>query len=419
MEANLSMQPNRQVLSHPSLWKNKTFKWILLGYIFSVLGDRFHSVAISFWVLKETGSARLMSIVLLIHISMSLFFGAFAGTIADRTDRRKLMYRMDFIRVLFVVGIACMLLFPFQEFRFGVIILLISLTAFAGLFQAPASQASLINIVGKDQIQKATGALSFADNIAGITGLSMAGFVVAALGGASAIFIDALTFLISGLCVLAAGKFPSPIHQNKERKSFLSDLKEGIQYIFKNRFVRCVALINPLLILFYLTSLLLIQVLAVKEWRVSSIEFGMLEACVPLGYMLGAFMIMRIDQRLRKRGWLILGSMALLGPLFIAISFVQSVWVGLFFVLCHGFIFSYCTLLVMVIIRLKVEESIQGRVFATLGSITSVVPPLGLIIAPFFADAYSASSVLGVTGILFFIVALCFLLWLKPVRQFE
>lgn len=98
------------------LRRNRTFQVILAGHIVSVLGDGFHSVALSIWVLQSTGSAKAMASVMALRIIIGILLGAVAGTVADRTDRRRLMWTMDLLRGVLVLGIAWLVATPGAPF---------------------------------------------------------------------------------------------------------------------------------------------------------------------------------------------------------------------------------------------------------------------------------------------------------------
>lgn len=403
--------------SASSLWKNRNFLCILSGYAFSIMGNGFHSMALSLWVLQKTGSAKLMSIILLIHIVISLLFGTVAGTFADRTDRRKLMWISDAIRGGLVLGIATCVAIP------GVplvsIFILTGLVAVAGLFQTPARQASLIDIVGHSHIQQATGAMSIADNAARISGFALGGAFIGAFGGPAAIAADAFTFLLSAALVLAAGRFPSPAREGIDKPSFASDLKEGFAYIVRDPFARAVTLMTPVLAMFFLTSLMLIQVSAVKIWEIKPALYGIMEASIPAGYLIGSAAILLMDKRMRRRGWWICGGIVLSGPVFIGISMMDSAAAALPLIPAAGFLFSFCTLLVNIILRIRIRPELQGRVFGLMGSLGSVAPPLGLSAGSFIADRFGPAVTLFANGIGFLALGLIVIAAAKTIRQFD
>jgi DHA3 family macrolide efflux protein-like MFS transporter len=63
---------------------------------------------------------------------------------------------------------------------------------------------------------------------------------------------------------------------------------------------------SPVLILFFMSSLMLTQVMAVQVWKANPFQFGLIEACIPLGYMLGAGIIVTLGSKLQYRGKLIM-----------------------------------------------------------------------------------------------------------------
>jgi len=398
-----------------TLWKNRTFTFLFMGYVLSILGNSFHSIALNLWVLQSTGSAKLMSIIIITHMVISIFFGSVAGTVADRVDRKRLIWISDMIRSVFVLGIALCIAF---EAPFSIIIILTALTAFAGLFQSPAFHASLVDIVGKEKVQQATSAINIADNISRVIGLALGGIVVAIFGGVIAITMDSLTFFISAILVLFAGVIPK--RQNSaEQKTFQEDFVSGFKQLWRNTFARSVIILSPAITMFFIVSLMLIQVMAVKVWKANPVEFGVIEACIPLGYMVGAGIIMFLDKKLKRRGWYIVISMLLMAPLYMVMSFTSSSLIAIPLIFITGFMFSFCSLLINIIMRVEIDSELQGRMFGILGSITSITPPIGLAISAFFADIYGPSIVLMINGIALLAVGACVVLFFKQIWSYQ
>lgn len=131
---------------------------------------------------------------------------------------------------------------------------------------------------------------------------------------------------------------------------------------------------------------MLTQVMAVNVWKASPFQFGLMEACIPLGYMIGSGLIMILGSRIRRRGLFIMSGLFCLGPMYILLSFITSAATAIPVVLLIGFMFSFCTLLINIILRLEISEEIQGRVFGVLGSIMSVAPSIGLTLVSYLSD---------------------------------
>ncbi|PKQ88685.1 MFS transporter [Paenibacillus sp. BGI2013] len=401
----------------PTLWRNVTFRRILYGYGISVFGDCFNGIAISLWVLQTTGSAKSMAAVQICNMAVSFLFGSVAGTVADRLDRRKLMLTSDVFRGVMAVLIAVSL-FGWHA-PFPVVLLLLSLSMFSSLFQAPAFHASVASMVGREHIQQATGTIHMVDNLARISGLAAAGVAVAAFGGFIAILITGATFLLSAVCVLVAGRFPEVQRSINQQTTFAQEWRSSFGYIYRNPLIRSIVLLNPVLILFFMSAMMLVQVMAVKVWEANPVQFGLIETCIPLGYMIGSALLIASGKRLKLRGrWVFIG-LIVLGPIYIFLSNVSSPIMALPFIVGGGAMFACCTMLTQIMLRTAVPDELQGRVYGVVGTITSTAPILGLTVVSVLADQWGAASVLQGVGILLLATGILAATTLKSIRTYH
>ncbi|WP_339825314.1 MFS transporter [Paenibacillus sp. FSL R7-0163] len=408
------------VQAHPSLWGNRRFLLLLSSYSISLFGNTFHSIALSLWVLQTTGSAKMIAIITIINLVLSSLLGSIGGTFADRVNRRTLMLITDLISCGLVVTLALAISLPSTSFI--IVAILTGLTTVSALFQSPAYQASITTVVGKEHLQKAVGLLNLSENICRTIGYSAGGIFVASFGAADAILFDGATFFLSFLLVLAVRSLPLPTQLNnapKKERKFTQDLVDGIRYIWRYPFARAVMIMLPTLTLFFVPSLMLTQVMAVKAWDSTPFQFGLIEACIPLGYMIGSGLILLLGSKLKNRGFLIMTGLLCLGPLYLLLSFVTSAAIAIPIILVIGFMFSFSTLLINTILRLEVSEDIQGRVFGVLGSIISVAPSIGLTAVSFLSDLFSPGPVMGSIGVLLLLFALSTITKLKVIRNYK
>ncbi|OPG95572.1 MFS transporter [Chryseobacterium mucoviscidosis] len=406
-----------QKMANRALWRNVAYRRILCGYGISVFGDCFNGIAISLWVLQTTGSAKSMAAVQVCNMVVSFLFGSFAGTFADRLDRRKLMLSSDLFRgaMAFIIAVSLFILhapFPF-------VLLLLSLSMFSSLFQAPAFHASVTSLVGREHLQQATGTIHLVDNIARISGLAAAGIAVSAFGGFTAIMITGVTFLLSAICVMLAGRFPDVQRSSMHRGSFVKEWGSSFSYIFAHPLIRSIVILNPLLILFFMSAIMLVQVMAVNVWQANPVQFGLIETCIPLGYMLGSGILIASGNRLKRRGrWVFIG-LLVLGPLYMLLSKVSSPLLALPLIIAGGAMFACCTMLTQIMMRAEVPDELQGRIYGVLGTITSTAPILGLTVVSVLADQWGAQTVLESLGALLLVVGVVAAAGLKSIRTYR
>jgi len=402
---------------YPVLTRNRTFMAVWLGGLVSVLGDGFHSVALGLWVLQVTGSASAMALIMASRIIVSILLGAVAGTVVDRSDRRLIMIAMNLVRFVSVGAIA--LLIKAGVTSLAPIIALTALTAVASQFYGPAMSASLINIVGKNELSRATGLLQVSNTIGQMVGPFLGGAIVAVLGGWAALSADAISFLIAGLMVLLAGSFPSPKREAGEKGNFWRDLTEGFRYIRQHPVASSVVVTAPIINFFGNAIGVLLPVIAVKIWLANEIQFGAVEALFPAGFAIGAAAIMAFSKRLKRRGALMMGGITVAGLLITLMALMPSVNAALPVILLCGICMAFTNVLFQITLQSEVDPEVQGRVFGTLGSLVNIASPVAMLLAGFLGDAFSPTLIVAVAGLALGLIGLVSYLASSGLRQYN
>lgn len=386
-----------------SLFRNRTFVSLWIGHVLSVVGDGFHSVALGIWVLQATNSASAMAIIMSSRVVVNILLGAVGGTLVDRSDRRTLMIAMDVIRFFTVGGIA--LLVKAGNTSLLPIIALTVLTSVAGNFFGPAFQASLVNIVGKEELPKASGLLQITNTAGQIVGPFLGGTIVAIFGGWAALSVDAVSFLVAALAIAIGGSFASPRREGTVNRSFWKDLTEGVQYIRKHPLASGVVAVAPLLNFFGNAIGVLLPVIAIKVWLASSVQLGALEAMFPAGFAIGAMAIMASVNKMKRRGAWMMSGIASAGALISAVALMPSVTAAMPVTLLCGIALSFGNVLLQLSLQSEVEPEVQGRVFGTLGSLVNVASPLSMLAAGLLADLFSPVLIVAVAGVMMLFTA--------------
>ena len=87
---------------------NRNLALLLSGQLVSQVGDKFYLLALSYFVLKSTGSPALMGVVLAAALIPSLLVGFISGAFIDRYNRKMIIVAADVIRgvIITFIGIA-------------------------------------------------------------------------------------------------------------------------------------------------------------------------------------------------------------------------------------------------------------------------------------------------------------------------
>jgi len=219
--------------------RSRPFALLWLGQTISTLGDGAYLTALAWQVLVLTGSGAAMGIVLIATSVPRVLFLLLGGVIADRLPRRLVMLWADAGRAIAVGAIA--VLSYTNTLQFWQLIALGLLFGFSQAFFLPAYQSIAPQLVEVEALPSANALNGLTREIGMLAGPALGALLVARFSTASAFAFDALTFLVSALCLLAIrvplkpllaqeGLEAEPAKRRGARGVF-ADIREGIGYV--------------------------------------------------------------------------------------------------------------------------------------------------------------------------------------------
>jgi len=200
----------------------REFRLLFSAQAVSNLGDRMVPIALAFAVLELGGSAAEVGIVMACRTFPLVATLIIGGVVADRVSRRTVMIVSDVVRV-FSQGVTAAVLIAgvAQVWELAV---LAGVTGAAGGFFYPAVVGVMPLIVPREQLGAANGVRATALSGGEIAGPVLGGLLIAGVGPGSALALDAATFAVSAVFLLA---LRLPAGAARETSTFLADLREG------------------------------------------------------------------------------------------------------------------------------------------------------------------------------------------------
>lgn len=223
--------------------KEKVFLKLYLSQTISLLGDAFTWVGIALLAFQFGGrdSAAILATALTLRVTAFIIFGPYAGVLADRLDRKKILYTTHFVRMAIV---ACL---PFVTTALQIYLLIFFLNIFNAFF-TPAYQAAIPQSIESEKEYSSGIALSNATTqLLGVLGPGLAGAIAAWLGAREIFFVDAASFIIAAVIILT---LPSLMIIEKEgvndslRPKIWKDIAKETRSLFENKMVRFALLIE-------------------------------------------------------------------------------------------------------------------------------------------------------------------------------
>ena len=273
------------------------FKFLLGSSIAQAVGGSISSVAVSWLVFHYTGSTLDIAYVGLTGIVPGIVLGLFAGVLADRYDRRRLMITADVSRMV-VMGLLSVLLY-LTGFSLLLILGVMTLVySFSALFQ-PASQAILPRIVPAGQLESANGLLAALSQTGSTVGAGAGGLLIVAAGAVAGFGINSVTFALSAVLLfqIAASFGRVEGRAAGSKPSFRREFGEGVDYMRAHPPVLKVTLgFLPGNFLFTMVIGFLV-VYASVLYAGSAAAYGYIEAAFTAGAVVGALVVPRIRAR--------------------------------------------------------------------------------------------------------------------------
>ena len=227
------------------LKNNHSFRRLFIAQELSYVGDWFTVIALFILAGESSDNSPLAIAGVLATRSFSLAaMTPFTGMLADRYSRKGLMICSDLA--------ACFVLFIVLQFNLlnnlsSVYFLAIAMVAAKSIFD-PAQYAYLPNICNDEELLTANALGSGGWSIALGIGASIGGLTIAEYGITTALWIDALTFLASAICIMTL-PFGGPDTSERESvsvKVVTNEITDGWRYILRTPEVRRLVLAKAL-----------------------------------------------------------------------------------------------------------------------------------------------------------------------------
>lgn len=218
-----------------SIFREKNFMLIWIGSLVSQVGDEINSIAISIWVLLNTGSPIQMGQVYIFNKIAKLIFSVFSGSLVDTFNKKKVMYIADFARGLSALLIATVFLLKIDIN--SKMILLYVISAFNGIFDSlfkPASNSIIPEIIDQGMLMKANSVFRISGEILSIAASIFAASFVIIFGYIPSVIFNGISFIFSGITEMFIK------YESKDKKVFqlskqFGMLKEGFGYLIKQK----------------------------------------------------------------------------------------------------------------------------------------------------------------------------------------
>ncbi|HEV8192735.1 MAG TPA: MFS transporter, partial [Ktedonobacterales bacterium] len=362
----------------------------------SVVGDIVFNTTLVLWVASviargQAWAPLAVSGLLLAAAIPVCILGPIAGVFADRWDKRRTMLRADALRAALVAllilatGILPLPFFaggtPPLPWQLGLIYGVVALASVCSQFFNPSELALIGSIVEAPYLARASGLTRLTQSIAAIAGPPLAALLVFAGSAQLALLLDALSFVVSFVAMLALrAPISSRATEPEQRAGLVHELAEGIRFYAGNR-VLVTLLVTGVPVLLGAGTLNTLDIFFLTQnLHAPASLYGIFSSVMGAGLIVGSLLAALLAQRVGvARSFS--GALVAMGAVVFVLARMTQFAPGLAFMGALGIMTGVANVTIVPLMFAATPQALIGRVYAVFNPVTSVASMLSIALA--------------------------------------
>jgi len=369
------------------------FRRWFFSQIFSASGSMTQSVAMSWLVLRMTGSGIDLGLMTSCSLLPLLLGGPWAGALVDRVDRRRLLI----VTQSLFIGLSSLLaaLVATGTVRLWMLFLLAAVTGMVNAPDAAARQVYVVELVGRERLASAVSLYEVVLNTSRVLGPAAGGVLLATVGEAPCFEFNAASYFVP-LAVLLVNRTVSPKYVGSELTARKGQLRAGFRYAWSFPAIRtCVFLAAASGMLFNLGVTM--PLLTTKVFHLGSEGYGLMMAAFGLGALPGALLAASSRHRPTGRSvaWLALGT----GACVLATACAIGLGFAIAGIALTGCVSIWFIARANTLVQIETEPSMRGRMMGIWNMALPGTSPITSPMVGWVADAVGPRESFGLSGV--------------------
>ena len=382
----------------PRVFRHHNYRLFSAGQLITLLGTWIQSVALSWLVYRLTHSAFLLGLVTFAAQAPIFFITPFAGTIADRNNRRTVFV---VTRSLCMAQAAILTVLTLtNHIEIGTVIALALALGIITAVEVPARQSFTVEMVGREDLRQAIAFNAMMFNVARTIGPAIGGLIVAAIGEGLCFLLNTLS---SGAVIVSLYMMRLERRELRPESHPWEDLKQGFRYVTRHPHIRMILFLSATTACFGTSYLALLPAFAQVHLHQGADGLGYLMSAFGVGAVAGAALVTRLEERQLALTPTIMA--VLLGASLIVFANMPSLWLAVLFGIPTGFAYLGIAVSSNTQVQMLAEDAMLGRVlsFYAMGALGS--PPLGALLLGYIAEQIGVPNAFMLGGAMCLIAA--------------
>lgn len=367
----------------------RNFRLYFVGQLISISGTWMQSFAQGFLVvLTLHASAVDLGVTIALPFVPMLLLGPLGGAVVDRSDKRFILYFTQSSAA--VLALTLGILVSTHHVSLPAIWTLASLLGVVNLFDNPARQSFVQEMVGKDLLPNAVSINSALINMGRVVGPAIGGALLF-VGIATCFYVNAASFaaLLAALVMMRAEE----ITRIRTVSRAKGQVREGLRYAFENREIREVLTCVTIVGLFAFNFTVTLPLLAIRVLHGTSSDYALLTCSMGLGGLLGGLYVAHRSRPTRKLLGLLAAAFGLLMAL---VAAAPSIWLACIAIVPMGAASLAFVSTANATLQMRSDERMRGRVMSLYAMGFLGTTPIGALVVALVAAASNARVAIAV-----------------------
>lgn len=394
-----------------STLKNKTIRIYIGGQSISLVGTWMQQTAQAWVVWQLSGSTAALGTIALVSQLPFFILGPWAGSLADRLNRRRVLIGTQTVAMLLAFILA--FLVTTHLVQLWHVYLLALLLGIVSALDLPAQQAFIGDISGKELVQKTVGLNSSLQQLTRMVGPALAGWTIAQLGVATAFWINGISFIA---VIFSLTAIKSTQIQPDVLESGFAHFLEGLKFIKNQPILRLIIFFTIIQLFFGFSIIQLLPAVATDVLKGQADLLGLLLGATGAGAFVGTIFVVPFMRKVKHPALSIGAGVIWSGFWYTLLSFSSHIPSSLLCQFMAGTGGATTFTISLGLMQTLAPQHMRARILSAMLMMSFGLQPIASMIVGFLAE------LIGITNIIFFngtvmVLLATVLIWGEPILR--
>ena len=368
------------------------YRLYFVGQGISLTGTWMQTIAQTWLVLELTHSGTAIGLLVAAQFLPVLLLGPIGGVIADRFPKRKLLYVTQSAAMLLALVLGTLV--ATRVVQLWMVFVLAVLLGLVTVFDNPARQTFVVEMVGPERLANAVTLNGIAVNAARIVGPSVAAVLIAGLGMVYCFYLNAASYIVVLTCLALMNA--SALRPTKRTDQIKGQLLEGMSYIWNHPVLRPTIIMMAIIGMFTYEFQVVLPVLASHTFHGNASTYALFTSAMSVGSVLGGVFL---ASRLKPGQRSVVRASALFGVFMVVSALAPTAGIETVFLVAAGLGSIVFAAVGNSTLQLTADPQMRGRVMSFWAVAFLGTTPIGGPIIGWISDHASPRVGLAVGGL--------------------